>query len=214
MKRVQTLLLLSALVFTYGCGESKQKTQKNKNVRSIVFMSSFWGIPDMNPPNGAVLVTDKDSIAFIENLFKDNALSAECACGFDYQILFLDENNEQELIELFYNDNQYERHNEEIKKTINDLEEQLYKSPTHYVYDVKVEIKPDLAMKEFRRQNYFVFTAGEHVGMSEDAKYNTIQLLYNGNLDELTKELQKFPFITRIREAKDRIPDELKEEAP
>ncbi|MFV0470160.1 MAG: hypothetical protein ACK5MK_14695 [Dysgonomonas sp.] len=196
MKKVYFLLILIGLLL-YGC--NKNQTSGNEKIQYAVFKYSHFGISEVDPTNAAILITDKDSVDYLKDLFENNDLSQVCTCGYDYEIQFYDANDKIVFSELYFSTNMYMKKDDEIKKVMKYLETKMLKDPSHYIYNIKINIPSDIAVKELRSKGFLVFE------MSDNMEKNTIQILYTQDFEALTKEMKKYSFVEKIEKAIDRL---------
>ncbi|MDH6354756.1 putative lipoprotein NlpE involved in copper resistance [Dysgonomonas sp. PH5-45] len=211
MKRLFLLYLI--FLFLYGCNKNKiseatdveSPNEVSVNAEYAIFMYSYF-LGEAEPTNKAILLMDKDSIKFIENLFLNNDLEEVCACGYDYQVQFLNKDGSSLKCEMYFGGNTYKKNNEKIHREISDLAFQMYTNPTHYIYNISIDIQPSEAIKKLKAENYFPFIINSD--FMDCSKNNTIQLLYKGDLVALKKDLEKYSFVKQVEELASNLSEE------
>jgi len=133
---------------------------------------NFW-----EHSNAAILIADKDSINKLKSLLFDNDLLAEYLCGYDYEILFLTNNGKevQKKMSLNTECDFYKENNDIIQQFINSFIERIKKSPTHYIYNLKVsvDIPADSIIDEFNKEGKHLFLLSE-----KEDQYPAIKITY------------------------------------
>lgn len=179
--------------------------KEDKKTKYIIFSASYFSISEITDTNNAVLVTNKDSIAFFEKLFVGNDLESICPCGFNYRLQFFDKEGVSIRNEMYYPLNIYVNNDDIIKKEVEILSSRMHDSPTHYIYNLKIEGSPWLAIKELHSNNYLSFIMDEYFERIGPRPYYTIQLLSTHNQVDIEKELSKFSFIKKVESATDSL---------
>lgn len=135
-------LLVLFLLFFYILQSLKAQEEILEENDFFIFSHSdsfnFW-----EESNAAILISDKDSIKELKELFFNNELLGEYLCGYDYQIQFMTNNGKKIEKKLYLNTecDIYKRDHKRIEDFINSFIKRIKNNPTHYIYNLKVDVK-------------------------------------------------------------------------
>lgn len=201
MKNLFSLFFIFILYCFYGCN-----SHISDKTGYIVFAASYFDITEIDKTNAAVLITDKDSIKYFEDLFFDNPFVSMCPCGYNYRIHFFDENGNSIWNEMYYPSNRYTHSNDEIKNIVDSLAFRLHNRPSHYIYNIMIDVCPEIAINELKAEGYFpLIMTDSEFEKQKTQEYYTIQVLYSDNLEGLKENLESFSFIIKIERAIEKL---------
>ena len=173
---MKTKLIIAALfIGIFLSFDCKKDNEYSGNAKYIVFTNAyFW--EGTNNNNNTVLITDSAEIRELEMLLVDNDLSGYCKCGYDYEIQFF--NAKHELIyfrSLNTDADFYKKHNKEIREKMKRLAEQTQSAPTHYLYNLKINVQmpSEPVMTVLKQKGLISFMLG-----NQEDQYPKLKLTY------------------------------------
>ena len=168
------------------------------SIKYVIFSASYFGISEVTNTNAAVLITNKDSIQLLKDLFLNNDLVSMCPCGYNYRIQFFDNRQNSIWCEMYYPLNKYSRDDSKIKELVSNLSMQMYKHPTHYIYNIEVDENIYSAMNILKESGFLSYLMDN--GFNK-GKRSSFQILDHNDMDIVNNKLAKYPFVKRVKKA-------------
>lgn len=172
---MKTKLIIAALfigVFlSFSCKKDNGVSGKTEY---IVFTNAYFWKETNN--NNAILITDPTKIREVERLLIGNDLIEACSSGYDYKIQFFDANHKLIYFRSINTEcDTYKNHNKEIREKIKRLAEQTQSVPTHYLYNLKINVRTssDSVIKILKQENLDSFILGR-----QEDRYPKLKLTY------------------------------------
>lgn len=199
MKNALTLFL--AFLCVIQSLNAQDETLKGKEY--IIYSHSdsfnFW-----EESNAAILISDKDSITELKELFYNNELIAEYKCGYNYQIQFMNNNGKEIGKKLHLNTecDMYKRDHKKISEFIDSFISRIKNYPTHYIYNLKVnvEISVDNIIDLLRKDNFEAFLLTDY-----REQFPKLKLVYcepdsnDRTLDDAERRFKEIDGIVRLK---------------
>lgn len=133
------------------------KLEIHKDVSRYILINSL--AVDSIHHNAALLIEDQLTVSHNENLFHNNNQYGH-GCNYEYSMQFWGNSN-QLLKEIPYNREceRFVNHDDTIKSLMQAYIRQLESAPTHFIYNLKVDIlkTPKALFKEFEAQGLNIF---------------------------------------------------------
>jgi len=187
------------------CPEGRKEVITGKTKYIIVSMDTYYELnSEQYTKNAALLINERNTVLENEKLFINNIIPYLMPCGYDFDISFWHSADSMiwmtpynmECTSFCFDD-------EEIRTMMEKYGRQMYKNPSHYIYDLKISSKISTAevLRTFERSGLLVFFLRKGLYGTEVSEYYDVQLLdTSDDLGVVKRKLKKYPIVLDVSE--------------